>query len=1152
MFSRSLFTRAIRFTASCVLLLFVYSTSSSGRAQIAGKAVTLKGTDYVRTTLWSSQLFDNKSFTFEFWFNATSPGVLVGETDTQTATAWDVAFAEIFAGGVIKAGAPNVPTITVGTISFGAWNHLAVVYNQTNQTLSAYLNGALAASSVGPRKIPSDNSRSAVYTFGRGGPTNLVGGNFYSGLFDEVRIWRTARDASEIANNWNRIITADQPGLMALWHLDVANGSRSPDWRSAADDAAWYVPDTLTIPLVSSTAPLFGTGPSIATANSEVAGTSATIQGTANPQGSPMSVFFQWGSTSAYRNSTTTNAIGSGTADVTFSESLNNLAFGTYHFRAVGISGNSTFFGADQTFTIFSPSATTQSATVTGNIVQLSGNANPHGTPTTVNFEWGTTTAYGNNTPAHDIGSSSSDISFSETLSNLTAGTYHFRAVANFNGGVATGNDVAFTILPPSVQTKSAIVTNASATLQGTANPQGAPANVYFQWGPNTAYANSTPLKTIGAGALDVNFSETLSNLTAGDYHFRAVLTNATQEIIGSDQAFTIAGPAGNAAKLVGNDYLRTTLWTDTMFANDDFTFELWFNATSPGVLINEADTKDPSVWDKSFAEIFPGGVIKAGVPGVPTFTIGTITFSTWHHLALVYDNTNQVLSAYLDGAPAGSSTGDRTSPTDIRRTSIYCFGRGGETNLGGGNWFSGLLDEIRIWRRPLSSQEIASQYNKILNITDANLIANWHLDTLLTTSSYLSPDASGKNNYAWYVPQIILPLVPSTAPVIPDLRPQIITNSVRNLAPSTVELQGTVVPQGTNNTIVYFEYGRSNAFQQTTPIDIGSGGGKAHFTNVISGLDVGVPYDYRVVASNSFGITRSSLGQFMSTDWAGYAYRLAPNDYLRTTNSLTSQFPDKSITVELWFYPRGAGVLASETVFSPAYDRAIIEILPSANIQAGFNGLTPISVGDATFNAWNYVALRYDAATSTMQAFLNGVKSVSRTGARITPTASGLQTQYAFARGATTKLGTGDYFTGDLDEIRVWNVARSDEDLTSARFNLLAGDELGLVFDWRGNAPATDPIFDISPHANNGSIMGADVIISTAPLIFGSRRLGSNELEAQFVVKGGSNFILESSSDLANWTSVSTNTAPASGYVRLPLAIGSQSGGTFFRVVPE
>src|ERR1043166_5059026 len=61
-----------------------------------GNAIVLKGTDFFRTTLWSPALFPSKNFTFELWFNATSPGALIGEADTADVNRWDNLFAEVF------------------------------------------------------------------------------------------------------------------------------------------------------------------------------------------------------------------------------------------------------------------------------------------------------------------------------------------------------------------------------------------------------------------------------------------------------------------------------------------------------------------------------------------------------------------------------------------------------------------------------------------------------------------------------------------------------------------------------------------------------------------------------------------------------------------------------------------------------------------------------------------------------------------------------------------------------------------------------------------------------------------------------------------------------------------------------------------------
>jgi hypothetical protein len=1152
--SHTFFIKQLRLLFQCVAVLLLCAASPRLSAQVAGNAVTLKGTDYIRTTLWSSDIFvNNRNFTYEFWFNATGPGVLVGETDTIDPTQWDVAFAEIFPGGVIKAGAKDLPTITVGTVPFNTWNHLAVIYNSANQTLYAYLNGVLTGTSTGTHRIPSDSQRQSVYVFGRGGPSNLGGGNWFSGKFDEVRIWNIAIDANQVTNNWNRVLASSPAGLVALWHFDTVNGNFSPDSRPGGNNQAWYVPDSQTMPLVASTAPLLPPPPNIATKAAAVTDNSAQLQGTVNPQGVNASVYFEWGSTGSYGNSTTTNSVGNGTSDVNFSATLSNLAPGTYHYRAVAISGSQTIQGADTTFAILGAVATTGTPTITGNSVQLAGSANPHKLATSAFFEWGTTTQYGNATDPKAVGSGNVDVIFGETLLNLEPGTYHFRAVATYDGGRSNGSDATFIIQGPSAVTQTAIVTGNSAKLRGVANAQGISASAFFQWGATTQYGSETPLQPIGSGGANINVFDTLNNLAPGIYHFRAAISNATSKFFGPDATFTIASSALGAAKLSGNDYIRTTLWSDAIFTNEDFTFELWFNASSPGVLINETDTVSAAAWDYAFAEIFPGGTIRVGVPGVTEFEVGAISFGTWHHLAIVYSGASKILAAYLDGAPAGSSFGDRATPKEANRTSVYTVGRGGPTNLGGGNWLSGLIDEVRIWRRPLTATEIATQFDKILSLTDASLMANWHLDELNPNPNtpYLSPDASGKNNYAWHVPQTTFTLVDSTVPAGPDLRPIIVINNAGAVTPSTIEVRASVNPQGAD-TVAYFEFGRSNVFQRGIIQKIGSGNALVPITDAFAGLEFLSAYQYHLVASNSFGVTTSPDFSVSQTRWAGYDYALIPNNYLRTTANQNPLFIDKSITVELWFYPTKAGVLAAETSFSSAYDRSILEILPPGGIQGGFNGLQPISLGDALFNRWNHVALRYNAATQLLDGFLNGVKGQSRTGPRTTPADVGIQGQFAFGKGTITRLGTGENWGGKFDEIRVWNLARSDEDLTTARFNLLAGDESGLVLNWRGNATASEPISDLSPHANVGQNVGAATEISTAPLIYNIRKNSPTEVETQFVVKGGSTYRLESSSDLVHWAPVSTNTAAASGFVRLPEPISQSSGPVFYRVMPQ
>jgi hypothetical protein len=92
------------------------------------------------------------------------------------------------------------------------------------------------------------------------------------------------------------------------------------------------------------------------------------------------------------------------------------------------------------------PGVTTNSATnVTGNSAALNGTVNPNGSATTYYFQWGMTTAYGNNTPSQSAGSGTGNVAVSANLTSLTPNTtYHNRLVGTNNTGTVYGSDMTF------------------------------------------------------------------------------------------------------------------------------------------------------------------------------------------------------------------------------------------------------------------------------------------------------------------------------------------------------------------------------------------------------------------------------------------------------------------------------------------------------------------------------------------------------------------------------------------------------------------------------------------------------------------------------------------------------------------------------------
>jgi phosphodiesterase/alkaline phosphatase D-like protein len=86
-------------------------------------------------------------------------------------------------------------------------------------------------------------------------------------------------------------------------------------------------------------------------------------------------------------------------------------------------------------------------------------------------------------------------------------------------------------------------VTDTSAVLHGTLNPNGEATTYFFQWGLTTEYGVNSVAHSAGHGTKSVAVSTTAAGLIPGTtYHYRLVATNGSGESIGADRTFTTAG----------------------------------------------------------------------------------------------------------------------------------------------------------------------------------------------------------------------------------------------------------------------------------------------------------------------------------------------------------------------------------------------------------------------------------------------------------------------------------------------------------------------------------------------------------------------------------------------------------------------------------
>jgi len=118
------------------------------------------------------------------------------------------------------------------------------------------------------------------------------------------------------------------------------------------------------------------------------------------------------------------------------------------------------------------------------------------------------------------------------------------------------------------------------------------------------------------------------------------------------------------------------------------------------------------------------------------------ITNDIWYHVAITYDGTNKIL--YVNGDEIGrvaDSTDANTSTDDLMI--------GDWTDSSGRN-FKGVEDDVRIYSRAMSANEIRTEMEKFC-IPDETTKGSWKFDKA-SGDSAITPDFSGNGNHGTHI----------------------------------------------------------------------------------------------------------------------------------------------------------------------------------------------------------------------------------------------------------------------------------------------------------------------------------------------------------------------------------------------------------------
>jgi len=186
----------------------------------------------------------------------------------------------------------------------------------------------------------------------------------------------------------------------------------------------------------------------------------------------------------------------------------------------------------------------------------LRATVNPNRGATTVYFEYGTSTNYGQVTTSQLLTGGTSPIAVSAPITGLTANTtYHYRVVATNSADTTEGSNVSFAATtgggggnPPSATIAQATNrTETGATLNGSINRQGESVSYYFEYGTTTNYGQRTPTRVTFPGTSAFPVSEAITGLTSKTtYQFRLVASSLSATVNSSNGNFVTRAPLGD------------------------------------------------------------------------------------------------------------------------------------------------------------------------------------------------------------------------------------------------------------------------------------------------------------------------------------------------------------------------------------------------------------------------------------------------------------------------------------------------------------------------------------------------------------------------------------------------------------------------------
>ena len=489
----------------------------------------------------------------------------------------------------------------------------------------------------------------------------------------------------------------------------------------------------------------------------------------------------------------------------------------------------------------------------------------------------------------------------------------------------------------------------------------------------------------------------------------------------------SLSGYAETALEFDGSQYIDCG--DGINLANKSFTIEFWAkrgNLTDQQCIIGQAESVRPKSNSGLLAGFRDDNRFFLAFWGNAINTTTVYTDTDWHHWVCTYDHNTKIQKLYQDGTLA---VDPRTATSNCLATGNFFIG----CRFDQANKFRGTVDEVRIWDVARSAEDIKASMNQRLIGNEPGLVAYYRFDEGQGTTLFDQTDNGhhGTIHGATWV-TLDAPLGDN-----PGMRA------------SSFTFQGRTIESGLTAGLYYQqeEQGDGKPMKQNARVMLAvatggpdPNGGSTTNDAYVAALDLAVSREGRLAQVPD----QMALDPITTGQEAWQQGEIALELYGQVEGNRSSPIWPAPFTIELW--AKATGDIGTKWSLKCAPDEKSIE------------------GDDVQQDKWTHLAAVYTGDDDQkLRLYIDGVEK-----GEVGNVTLGSFDQVVIAAGEPS-----GNFEGQIDDIRIWNVARTAQEITNNKDRQLNGNEPNLVTYYKVDEGQGNTLSDGTTGGRHATIEG-------------------------------------------------------------------------------